>query len=50
MPCNCGKKARTLNSKHVYIDASGKQTVFNTEIEARAAKIKAGGTGEVKPA
>jgi hypothetical protein len=45
MPCNCGKKK---NSSFVYVSATGQQTTYNTEVEAKAAKIRAGGTGEVK--
>jgi hypothetical protein len=46
MPCNCGKKA---NTKFVYVDASGKTITYDTEVQAKAAMIRAGGKGEVKP-
>lgn len=46
MPCNCGKKAAT---KFVYVAANGQSTTYPTEVQAKAAMIRAGGTGEVKP-
>lgn len=48
MPCNCGKQG-TTQQKYVFVAPNGNQTTYNTEIEARAAKIRYGG-GEVKPA
>lgn len=48
MPCNCGKK-RTAKQQYVYTSPTGQTTTYNTEVEAKAAKIRAGG-GEVKPA
>jgi hypothetical protein len=46
MPCNCGKKAAT---KFVYVAPNGQSQTFDTEVQAKAAKIRAGGAGEVKP-
>lgn len=46
--CNCGKKNRQP-VQFAFTDTSGNTTLFNTEVEAKAAKIRAGG-GEVKPA
>lgn len=46
MPCNCGKKRGTAT--YTYTSATGQTTTYNTEVEAKAAKIRAGGTGEVK--
>jgi len=40
-PCNCGKKASNL--KYLFTAPDGSSKVYNTEIEARAAKIRAGG-------
>jgi hypothetical protein len=45
MPCGCGKKA---NTKFVYVAADGKQVTYPTEVQAKAAMIRAGGKGEVK--
>jgi hypothetical protein len=45
MPCNCGKKA---TQKFVYVAADGKQVEYPTEIQAKAAQIRAGGGGFVK--
>lgn len=47
MACGCTKKNGVR--KFAYVDKDGKETEFSTEIEARAAKIRAGGGGEVKP-
>lgn len=49
MPCNCGKKAQQAKS-FVYTSASGKTTTYSSEIEARAAQVRAGGGGTIKPA
>jgi hypothetical protein len=47
MPCNCGgKKGAT---KFVYIAPDGTKSQPTTEIQAKAAKIRAGGAGEVRP-
>jgi len=46
MPCGCTKKAGAKG--WVLVAADSSETSFNTEIEARAARIRAGG-GEVKP-
>lgn len=46
MPCNCGKKRAA--TKYVYVSANGTQTEFPTEVQAKAAMIRAGNTGEVK--
>ena len=48
MPCNCGKKATSKG--FVYVAPTGETRTFATEVEAKAAKIRAGGTGEVRPA
>lgn len=47
MPCNCGKKAVT---KFVYVAPNGAKTTYETEVQAKAAMIRAGGTGQVQPA
>ena len=47
MPCNCGKKS---NQKFVYVMTDGRQVEYPSEIQAKAAKIRAGNVGEVKPA
>lgn len=46
MPCNCGQKRGAAT--YVYVSATGQQTTYNTEVEAKAAKIRAGGSGEVR--
>lgn len=45
MPCNCGKKKAT---SYTYTSPTGQTSTYNTEVEAKAAKIRAGGVGEVK--
>lgn len=49
MGCNCGKK-NGQSSQYVYISATGQRATYNTEVEARAAQIRAGGGGTVQPA
>lgn len=44
MGCNCGKGT----TQWTYVAPDGKQTVFRTEVEARAMKIRNGNTGEVR--
>lgn len=41
MGCNCGKNGV---KSWVHIAPDGKQTTFRTEVEARAAQIRQGGT------
>lgn len=48
MGCNCGKK--NGSTQFVYISPTGQQATYNTEVEARAAQIRAGGGGIVRPA
>lgn len=49
MPCNCGGgAAKNASQKHIYTDANGRQQSFNTNIEARAAQIRAGGGGSIR--
>lgn len=48
MGCNCGNKNAQYD--FVYTDSKGRQVTYNSEVEAKAAKIRAGGVGEVKPA
>lgn len=48
MGCNCGGRKST-SGKHVFVSESGKETEYATEVEARAAKIRAGGKGTVRP-
>jgi hypothetical protein len=43
--CNCG--GTTTAGKWYYRAADGKEYPYATEVEAKAAKIRAGGTGEV---
>jgi hypothetical protein len=48
VPCNCGKKK--VSGKWTFTSASGQTTTYATEIEAKAAQVRAGGGGTVKPA
>lgn len=41
MGCNCTKKQGTQS--YIYTDPKGRQTVYRTEVEARAAQIRQGG-------
>lgn len=46
MGCACGDKSSKFT--YVYTSATGTQQVYNTQIEAEAAKIRAGGGGSVR--
>lgn len=46
MPCNCGSKVQ--KQEFVYTSPKGVTKVYTTEIEARAAAVRAGG-GSVTP-
>lgn len=48
MPCNCGG-AKSKSSQYVYTGSDGKAQTFGSEVEAKAAQIRAGGGGTVKP-
>jgi len=51
MPCNCGggsAASAKSQSTYVFTDPTGKQRSFNTDIEARAAQIRAGGGGSIR--
>jgi hypothetical protein len=47
MGCNCGG-ATAKKFKYVYTTAQGRQQTYDTEIEAKAAQIRAGGTGSIR--
>lgn len=49
MGCNCGKKT-AASGKFVYVAPDGRQVTYPTEVQAKAAMIRAGRVGEVKPA
>lgn len=49
MACGCQGSKSTSNG-YVYVDAQGRQTTYRTEVEAKAAKVRAGHAGDVKPA
>lgn len=42
MGCNCGKKSS--NKNFIYTDPQGKTKTYTSEVQARAAQIKWGGT------
>lgn len=48
MPCNCGGGQANAKVTHIYTDSNGKQQSFKTDIEARAAQIRAGGGGSIR--
>lgn len=47
MGCNCGGQQK-VPVKYVYTSPKGQQTTFMTEIEAKAAQIRAGGGGSIR--
>jgi hypothetical protein len=46
MPCNCGKKRGSVT--YEYVAPDGRTTTYSTEVQAKAAKVRAGNTGEVR--
>lgn len=49
MPCNCGGAVKAPAFKYIYTDGTtGRQHTYNTEIEAKAAQIRAGGGGNIR--
>jgi hypothetical protein len=47
MGCNCGSNNNSTQ-QYVYTDPKGVQRTYRTEIEARAAQIRAGGGGNIR--
>jgi hypothetical protein len=45
VPCNCGSKNPA--QKFLYTGPDGNQTVYTTEVQARAAQIRNGGKGTI---
>lgn len=46
MPCGCGQNGKS--SEFVYTSPQGVQQTHKTEIEAKAAQIRAGGGGSIR--
>jgi hypothetical protein len=46
-PCNCGGQ-NGARVKYVYVDANGRSKSYTTELEAKAAKIRAGNGGSIR--
>lgn len=44
MACACGKGTGTARSSYVVTAPSGAKTTYNTEVEAKAAALRVGGT------
>jgi hypothetical protein len=47
--CGC-QSNKTSSSGYVYVDPQNRQTTYRTEVEAKAAKVRAGGVGQVRAA
>lgn len=47
MGCNCGGQQK-VPVKYVYTNEKGQQITYRTEIEAKAAQIRAGGGGSIR--
>jgi parvulin-like peptidyl-prolyl isomerase len=45
MPCGCNKRKQA--SKFAYVDEANVEHIYPTEVEAKAAQIRAGGGGKV---
>lgn len=48
-PCACSGSRRGGNQEWVYDNGAGDVTVFGTQVQAKAAQIHNGNTGEVRP-
>jgi len=48
VPCNCGKKGKA-GTTYVFTSPTGVSITYKTEVEAKAAQIRAGG-GTIKAA
>lgn len=46
--CGCGA-GRTARQEWIYTDANGRQHTYRTEIEAKAAQVRAKGAGSIRP-
>lgn len=46
MGCNCGNKNQKMN--YIYTDTSGRQHTYSSNVEAKAAQIRAGGGGSIR--
>lgn len=47
MPCStCGSKNAKM--KYIYTDTQGRQHTYSSNIEAKAAQIRAGGGGNIR--
>lgn len=46
MGCNCGGAKAPM--KYIYTDANGRQWTYDTEIEAKAAQVRAQGAGSIR--
>jgi hypothetical protein len=47
MGCNCAG-SKTISLKYIYTDSNGRQYTYSTDIEARAAQVRAGGGGSIR--
>lgn len=46
MPCACGDKNQNVN--YIYTNPRGEQTSYKTDVQARAAQLRAGGGGSIR--
>lgn len=46
MGCNCGGTAKKF--KYIFTNDQGRQFTYDSEIEAKAAQIRAGGVGSIR--
>lgn len=47
MPCNCGGN-KAAAKQFIFTDGNGRQWTYNTEIEAKAAQVRASGAGNIR--
>lgn len=49
MPCGCTQSKNGQPSQWVYVPVNGQPSAPMSEVQAKAAKIRAGNTGTVRP-
>lgn len=48
MGCNCGGGGGTVTYRYIFVDDKGAQHEYGTEVEAKAAQIRAGNVGSIR--
>jgi hypothetical protein len=48
MACGCSGGNQNANQVYIFVNSRGEQTTYRSEVEARAAQIRAGGEGRIE--